>query len=87
MHSDTPEGQALWRTSSLLLYQAGDVQSLLQAGASKDEVKRSLNKAVELAAEALTVLELCPEREPDSLPQRAVVALPLQPDGLDEEAA
>lgn len=87
MHSETPEGQALWRTSSLLLYQAGDVQTLLQAGASKAEVRRSLEKAVELAVEALSVLELCDEKGPENLPYKAVVALPLQPDGQDEEAA
>lgn len=87
MHSDTPESHALWRTTSLLLYQAGEVQSLIQNSASKDEVRQSLEKAVELGVEALSVLELFEEKGKDDLPCKAVVALPLIPDGEDEEAA
>ncbi len=87
MYSDSPEALALWKSTSLLLYQAGDVQSLIAAGAGKDEVRTSLEKAVELGIEALSVLELCQEEAGSASPYMAVVSLPLHPDSEDEEAA
>lgn len=77
----------LWRTTCEMLYQSGEVQTLLTDGADRSEVQKALCAVIELAAQGLTQLDQVPSRGVRSRGSHRAVVLPewLALDGPENE--
>lgn len=83
MLPDSSDSQLLWQKTSLLLYQSGEAQALIQSGADRGEVQQCLAKVLTLAGEALALTSSIPEARPFRKPIQAVI---LQQEPPDEGA-
>lgn len=76
MHSQSHVPTDLWRTTCEMLYQSGEVQTLLTEGADKSEIQLALCKVIELATQGITQLDKVPKRSMRSQASHKAVVLP-----------
>jgi hypothetical protein len=87
MHSQSHVPTDLWRTTCEMLYQSGEVQTLLTEGADRSEVQLALCRVIELATQGITQLDKIPQKGGVRSSMKAVV-LPdwLALDGPSDES-
>lgn len=76
MHSQSNVPPDLWRTTCEMLYQSGEVQTLLTDGADRSEVQKALCRVIELATQGITQLDKIPQRGVRPIPSHRAVILP-----------
>lgn len=87
MLPDSHDARLLWQKTSLLLYQSGEAQALIQSGADRSEVQECLTKVLTLAGEAMALTSSLAASPPSIRIVQAVIQSPPESQEEDREAA